>query len=122
MLINLLAQVEATAQSRSEFIEFMSSLDPDTVGVMLILTVIGFFVGSTVVLIVLIEARKSVKLAKIQQEMVEDLVNRGFSPEEIHKLVRGENGWDKFCGLFQRKNKESNHGGYRPVPPVKQSA
>ena len=45
-------------------------------------------------------APKKVKLARLQKETVDDLLSRGYSLEEVERIVFGQSNWDKFCGIF----------------------
>lgn len=113
-------------QGNSELLEFLKSLDQDLLGVAVILTIIGIFGSVITVSVTLIEARKKVKLARLQKETVDDLLSRGYSLEEVERIVFGQSNWDKFCGIFsQKKNHnapEARTEYRRPVPPQKQTA
>lgn len=114
MLTSLIAQA-----AESDFTTVVQSVDSETLGIALILTVIGVFVTVIAVSITFIESRKKLQLARLQREMIDDLVNRGFKPDEIEKLVHGQTGWDKFCGIFQQRKSEFSDSFVRPASPVK---
>lgn len=122
MFTDFLAQ--SSANSDAHFFEFLQSLNPDMVGVCMLLTVIGVFGTIIAVSVTLIESRKRIRLAQIQKETVDDLLNRGYALEDIQKLVHGQSGWDKFCGIFNAKSSDvpvdAQTHYRRPVPPNKQ--
>lgn len=111
-------------QSESELLQFIKTLDTDVLSVAVILTVVGTFGSLIVISVTWLESRKKIKLAKIQKETVDDLLNRGYKLEEVERLVFGQSGWEKFCGIFGKK--EAPDGltpDFRhPVPPKKHSA
>lgn len=119
-MYELLAQ-----QGNSELIEFLKTVDQELLGAAVILTIIGTFASIITITVTLIESRKKIRLAKLQKETVDDLLNRGYGLEEVERIVFGQSNWDKFCGIFsQKKNSETREARttYRhPVPPQKQA-
>ncbi len=99
--------------------DVLSRLDPDIIGACLILGVIGS-VGIIITTVVAItDTYKSITMAKISKAMVEDLLARGYSPEEIERLLHGDKAWNKFKRFFAKQQSRGREG-YRPMPPVKQ--
>ncbi len=111
-------------QSDSELFQFLKTLDQDVISAAVILIVIGSFGSLIAISITWLEARKKIKLARIQKETVDDLLNRGYSLNEVERLVFGQSGWDKFCGIFGNKGEveEVKQDFRRPVPPQKHTA
>lgn len=112
-------------QSNSELLEFLKTVDQELLGAAVILTIIGTFASLIAISVTLIESRKKIKLAKIQKETVDDLLNRGYGLEEVERIVFGQSNWDKFCGMFNQKKADAREtrAAYRqPVPPQKHTA
>jgi hypothetical protein len=116
---------EILAQSGdASFFGFLQSINPDVMGAVMILAVIGTFVAIISISITLIESRKKITLAKLQKETVSDLLDRGYKLEDVERIVFGQSGWDKFCGIFHQKPREdraSKTSFRQPVPPNKQA-
>ncbi len=117
--MNLLAQAAS-----SDFWQFMETLDRDVVGACMVLSVIGFFGALIAISCTFIESRKRIRLAKLHKQMVDDLVARGYSPDDIEKVVYQQSGWSKLCGVFAKKasgRSDRDEQGYTsyPTKPVK---
>ena len=98
--------------------DLISRLNPDVIGACLILGVIGSVATIITIVVAVVDTYKSITLAKLSKSMVEDLLARGYSPEEIERLLHGDKAWNKFKRFFAKQRKSAE--AYRPMPPVKQ--
>ncbi len=101
-------------------LELLKSLDSDVVGAALILSVIGAAAMSITVVCLIADTFKSITMAKMQKSMIEDMLAKGFTPEEVERLVYGGKAWHKLRRLFQR-DVGKDTAGNTPRPPVKHS-
>lgn len=110
------------AQS-NDVLRLFQSLPEEAVAAMFILGIVFTFVTVLVISLSAIDSYKSITLAKLSKQMVEELLAKGYTPQEIEPLVNGTSGWKKMRKLFTF----AKRGGFdfqdrygRPVPPVKQ--
>ena len=107
--------------AQNEFLAFLNRLPEEAIVALLILSLIFTFITVFITTLTLIDYKKSTTLARMSKEMIEDLLAKGYSPEEIEPLVHGTSGWKKMRKLFQfAKDRPEYFDRYRrPAPPVK---
>ena len=108
--------------AKSELLEFLSQLPEEALAACLILSIIFTFITVIVTIHSIADAHKSITLARMSKQMIDDLLARGYSPEEIEPLVNGKKGWMKLGKIFGMAKSYFPDGrkGREPVPPVKQ--
>lgn len=112
---------DATAsESKSGISSILNSMDPDIMSAIVILGLIFSFVIAIVSIIAILGTYQKVTISKMTNELVRDLLEKGYNAEEIAKVVHGPSGWDRVGNLFKRKSNPQIYKN-RPVPPVKQS-
>ena len=107
--------------ARSEFLELLSRIPEEALAAVLILSVILSFVTILVTTLTIVDYYKTTTLARMSKEMVEELLAKGYTPQEIEPLVNGTSGWKKMRKLFAfAKDRPEFVDRYRrPMPPVK---
>lgn len=116
------------AQHNSEFLEFLKLLDNDILGVALIIGTIGTFVSFIVVVVSVTRTWNNISITRMNQRLVQELLQKGYSVDDIERLAYGGGAWShRFNKLFnsakvQLANLVKRHQREnRPVPPYKQS-
>ncbi len=113
---NLLAQTSQNFET-----SLLNRIEPNFLGAILILSVIFGFVIIVVSVVTIFSTIEKITLAKMSKSMVEDMMAKGYSPEEIRMLVQGDRPWEKFRKFFAwSKKKPAEEYTNRPAPPVKQ--
>ncbi len=117
------------AQSNSEFLQFLEMLDGDLLGAVLIIGTIGFFISFIVVVASVSKTWNNIAISRMNQNLIQDLLAKGYSVEDIERLAYGGPSWNrKFHKLFKSaKSQFASHVRRRryenqPVPPMKQTA
>ena len=109
--------------AKSELLEFLHHLPEEAVAAILILSVIFSFITVLVTTLSVVDSYKTITLARMSKDMIEDLLAKGYSPSEIEPLVNGNSNWKKMRKLFAfaRDRHDAQARGYhgRPMPPVK---
>lgn len=101
----------------------LTRIDGDILGVCMILATIGGFALMITTVAMVADIVKSIAMAKMSKQMIEDLMNKGYSASEIERLVYGEPKWNRVRRMFSRlRSKAAPTVGNRPMPPVKQHA
>jgi hypothetical protein len=116
--------------AHSEFVEVLRLFDNDLLGVVLVLATIGTFVTLIVSVISISRTWNNLAQIRMNQSLVKDLLNQGYSVEDIERLVYGggQRWGSRFKQLVQsarsRFSRARNRYEYanQPVPPVKQTA
>lgn len=103
-------------------IELLNGVDPDMLGVVLLMVVILSFASLIAITVTLIEAIKSVLLARQSRKLIRELLEQGFSPTEVAQLVSDQSRWSKVKNWmrFGREAEIPVATGRYAVPPVKQ--
>lgn len=114
------------AQSNSEFLEFLKLIDSDILGVVFIIGTIGFFVSLIVMVVAITRTWNNIAMVRMNQRLVQELLQKGYSVDDIERLAYGQAWSHRFCKIFRsaksqfenyvNRNKREN----RPVPPYKQ--
>ncbi len=100
--------------------DFVQQLDPEALGAAIILSVIGTVGALIAISVTLIEAVKTVMLARLSKSMITELLDKGFTPQEVEQLVNGPKKWSKVKNWMAfGKKQECNAANQQPVPPVK---
>jgi hypothetical protein len=106
--------------AQSEFMELLSRIPGEALGAVLILSVILSFITILATIMSIVDYHKKTSLARMSKEMIEQLLAKGYTPQEIEPLVNGSNPWKKMRQLFACAQKPHELDRYRrPVPPVK---
>ena len=117
------------AQSNSEFLEFLRLIDSDILGVVFIIGTIGFFVSFIVMVVSITRTWNNIATVRMNQRLVQDLLQKGYSVDDIERLAYGGHAWSQRVSKmiqsaksqlasFVRRNRYEN----QPAPPYKQSA
>lgn len=108
--------------AQSQFFELLSRIPEEALAAVLILSVIFSFVTILVVTLRIVDYCKTTTLARMSKEMIEELLAKGYTPQEIEPLVRDTRGWKKMRRSFQcatTDRPEFFDRQRRPLPPVK---
>ncbi len=110
--------------AKSELMQLLSRLPEEALAATLILSVVFTFITIIVTVVSIANTHKSITLAQMSKELIEELLAKGYSPREIEPLVNGPNCLDKMRNLFAFVKDKSRFGRRRyryPAPPVKQT-
>ena len=112
--------------ANSAFIELLQSLDRDVLGAVFIVGTVLFFVTVITSVVTICKTLSNLAAIKSNRTMVEDLLSKGYSVDDVERLVYGQGGFDKLSRVLNRsirsgvnriKKRQS-----RTSPPVKASA
>lgn len=118
------------AKSNSEFIEFLKLFDNDILGVVFIMGTVGIFVSFIVVVVTIARTWNNIATARMNQRLVQELLQKGYSVDDIERLAYGGNFWSQRFGKLCQSAKSrlasivkrhQNHYANQPAPPYKQS-
>ena len=115
--------------AKSEFIEFLELFDNDLLGVVLVLMTIGTFVTVIVSIVSITRTWNQIAHQRMNQAMMKDLLNQGYSVDDVERLVYGAPRWtSRFKQMvksardtFSRSRRQREQVN-QPLPPVKQPA
>lgn len=108
--------------------ELLQSLDKELLGVILIVGTVGIFVTSIVAICTISGAITNLRAMKLHQTMVTDLLQKGYSVDDIERLTMGQGIGGQVKKLVRAATNRLSTSGQspdpanRPVPPVKQHA
>lgn len=120
--------------AKSDFIEILQLFDNDLLGVVLVLTTIGTFVTLIVSVLSIVRTWNNIAQMRMNQSLVKELLNQGYSVDDIERIVYGGQQWGKrfkrlvdtarngFSKVASRREFARRNEFATPVPPVKQSA
>jgi hypothetical protein len=118
--------------AESDFIEVLQQIDNDVLGAVMILSTIGFFLTLLVTIVALFRTFNNVMLTRMNHTMVNSLLAKGYSVEEVERLTFGNQRWGyklrnvvrSATGHFGRfkRNRYYASSVNPPVPPRKQTA
>ena len=110
--------------AESELYQLLTQLPEEALAAVFILGVIFSFATIIVTVISFAVSFRSVRLAQLSKDLIEELIAKGYTPQEITALVHGPNRWSKIQELFtfarNRTPFHCRHDRY-PAPPVKQT-
>lgn len=117
------------AKSNSEFIEFLQLFERDLIGAVFIIATVGAFISFIVLVVSITRTWNNLALARMNQRLVQDLLAKGYSVDDIERLAYGGQAWsyqlrkmigsarDQVANMVNRRTGEN-----QPVPPYKQTA
>lgn len=109
----------------SGFMELLQSVDKELLGTVMILGTIGFFVSIIVCVCTISSTITNLRVVKMHNTMVQDLLQKGYSVDDIERLTMGQGIGGQVKKLVRAATNRINKTGYqegnRPVPPVKQT-
>ena len=107
--------------AQNEFLAFLSQLPEEALVAVVILSMVFTFITILVTTLTIVDYLKTTTLARMSKEMVEELLAKGYTPQEIEPLVHGTSGWKKMRKLFTfaKDRPEFFDRSGRPMPPVK---
>ena len=116
--------------AQSDLMEVLQIFDNDLLGAVLVLMTIGTFVTVIVSIVSITRTWNNLSQIRMNQALVKDLLNQGYSVDEIERLVYGGGpSWsNRFKRMMQSARESFGKASRRyeyannPVPPVKQSA
>ena len=110
--------------AKSEIYQLLSQLPEEALAAILILSLIFTFLTTLVTVMCVADSYKTLKLARMSKELIEDLLAKGYTPQEIEPLVNGPHRWQKMRQLFASLKNRMNHRERpfrHPAPPVKRT-
>ena len=108
--------------AQSEVETIISRIDNDLLGVICLLSAIFIFITIIVSIVSFSRYQQSVTLARMHNDLISRLLDKGHTPDEVERLVYGDNRWNKIRRVFSQFKNRPTNGAARPVPPVKQHA
>ena len=102
--------------SEGDLIGILNRLDSEMVGALAIVGTVLFFILAVVTIRTITGAIQRITLARMQRSLIQDMLAKGYSCEEINMLVNGKQK-GVLSRLFDSRSQEYVNG--RPVPPVK---
>ena len=102
--------------AKSSSFELLERIDPDILGAVAILSVIMFFVLLVTSVVTICRTYQNVTLARMQSQMLNDLLAKGYSVDEIQQLIYGHKR-SVFTRFFD--GSRQTYVSQRPAPPVK---
>ena len=102
--------------ANSEFFRLIEKIDPDFLGVIGLVSSILTFVLLIVSVVFVLRTIQKVSLAKMQNQMVNELLSKGYSVDEIQQLVFN-NRRNVLFRFFD--NRKQGYVNRNPSPPVK---
>ena len=106
--------------AQSEVNSLISRIDGEFLGVICLIVAIFFFVTIIVSIVTFSRYQENVTLARMHNELISQLLEKGHTPDEVERLVYGDNRWNKIRRVFNRFQKRPVDPSMRPMPPVKQ--
>lgn len=96
-------------------IELLQNMNPDVLGAAMILGTILFFVTVVVSIVTICQTITRLAVVRSNKSLVQDLLSKGYSVDDVERLVYGQAGWNKLTRAIRKIGKSKN----RAVPPVK---
>ena len=114
------------AQQTNSLFSLIKEINPEMLGVVMILATIGIFVATIVTVVTICSTWSNMSMMRMSHSLVKDLLNQGYSVDDIDRLVYGNQGWGRKLKQFVRNTKKQMTGSpqdysNRPAPPVKQA-
>jgi hypothetical protein len=112
------------AQSSNSLFQLLESIDRDALAVIFILATIGTFFAVIFIVGFTMSTVKSISTTRMTQTMIRELLNKGYSVDDVERLVYGAPLTQKVKNLFtaaQRRVRPHNCD-FPPSPPIKQPA
>lgn len=102
--------------SEKGLIGILDKVDSDLIGAMGIISIIFSFILAIVVVTSVTRAIQTVTMAKMQRSLIQEMLAKGYSCDEINMLING-----KQKGILSRlfDSRSQEYVSSRPVPPVK---
>ena len=115
MLFSMIAQAAET-NGPTGLLRILDKIDPDILGAMGIVGTVLVFVFSIITVTSITRAVQGITLARMQRSLIQDMLAKGYSCEEINMLVNG-----KQKGILSRlfDSRSQEYVNARPAPPVK---
>ncbi|MFK7766877.1 MAG: hypothetical protein AB8B55_06615 [Mariniblastus sp.] len=115
------------AQQSSSFLGIIENVNPEMLGAVMILGVIGVFIATIVTVVSICRTVSNISMLRMNHTFVKDLLKQGYSVDDIDRLVYGNQGWGRKLQQFVKNTKRQmssarNEFSNRPAPPVKQPA
>lgn len=111
----------------NDFLEFLSRIDNDFIGVVMILTTVGTFSTIIISVIVVFNTLNNLVATRMNHSLTKSLLAKGYSVDEVERLVHGQPNWSRRIGSVVRRASNElgrlSHrmrGANHPAPPVKQ--
>lgn len=102
--------------AHSSFFDLFQKVDPDFLGVMGILTTVFTFVFLMVAISTISRTIQNISIARMQNQMINELLAKGYSVQDIQQLVHGS----RKNVLFRFfDNNRQTYVNRQPSPPVK---
>ncbi len=110
----MFATTELLAQS--SFFQLAERIDSDLLGAIAMVSSILFFLVMTISIVTITRTVQNITLAKMQNQLLNELLAKGYSVDEIHQLVTGKRR-SVLTRAFDRGRQA--YVSRRPAPPVK---
>ncbi len=105
--------------SEPSVFQLLQRIDPDMLGAMGLVATILTFVLITIVMTTLCRTYQNISLAKLHNQMINELLAKGYSVDEIQQLVSGQRR-SVLTRFFD--GKRQTYVSSRPTAPVKPGA
>lgn len=102
--------------SESGLIGILNKVDSDIVGAMGIVSIVFSFIFAIVAVTSITHTIQAITMAKMQRNLIQDMLAKGYSCDEINMLING-----KQKGILSRlfDSRSQEYVNSSPVPPVK---
>lgn len=97
------------------FFQVLQEMNPDVLGAAMILGTILFFVTLIITIITICQTINQLAVLRSNKSLMQDLLSKGYSVDDVERLVYGPGGWSKLTRALSKFAKSKN----RPLPPVK---
>ena len=104
------------ATSDSTFFRLAERIDPNLLGAIGLISVVLTFIFLVVSTVTFCRTLQSLSLAKMQNQMINELLAKGYSVDEIQQLVTGSRRRNVLFRIFDRGRQAYIN---RPAAPVK---
>ena len=113
----MFATTELLAQST--FLQLAEGIDPNLLGAIGMVSTILFFLVALITIVTVTRTVQNITLTKMQNQMINELLAKGYSVDEIQQLVTGKRR-SVLTRAFDRSRQA--YVNRRPSPPVKQTS
>ncbi len=104
--------------ANSELFRLLERIDPDFLGVIGLVATVMCFALLIISVVTIFRTFQNISLAKLQNQMINELLSKGYSVDEIQRLVHG----GKRNVLFRFfDNSRQAYVNRQPTAPVKTS-
>ena len=81
--------------NESSLIELLQTMNPDVLGATLVVGTIFFFMSLIVSVVTVCNTLTHIVALRSNKSLVQDLLSKGYSVDDVERLVYGPSGWKK---------------------------